>query len=143
MGSTRREEYRQPEERTLADLMVGNRVIVQHMVGPDADPDRPDEEVRGQPQAATGAFWLHAISSQGIELSRSLKGEGSEVFLVPWASLLVLDGRPRGELEQEAREAFAIDREGLLERLGDPQQDDRNVGLDARWYLSYTPTTGK
>jgi hypothetical protein len=69
--TTRREEYRSPEERTLADLMVGHRVILQHLVGPELDPDDPDKEVRGQPEAVSGAFWLHASSRIGIEISPS------------------------------------------------------------------------
>lgn len=137
--TTRREEYRQPEERTLADLMVGSRVHVQHLVGPDLDPDKPDEVVRGPLEAATGAYWLHHISQEGIELSRNLQGEGAEIFLVPWSSLIMLDGRPRGELEQEAQETFAIDREKLLERLSDLDSADSTVLLNARRYLAFNP----
>jgi hypothetical protein len=139
VGGRRREEYRKPEERTLADLMVGHRVILQHLGGPELDPNNPDEEVRGQPEAITGAYWLHGISQQGLELSRSLSGEASQIFLVPWGNVLMLNGQPRGELEEEARETFAIDRQELLDRLGDPQPEDRNLGLDARRYLSYNP----
>ncbi len=139
MGGTRREEYRSPEERTLADLMAGSRVIIQYMVGPELDPDNPDQVVRGQPQAVTGAFWLHSISGVGIEISRSLSGEGSQIALVPWGSVLVLDGRARAELEEEARERLVIDRQALLERLGDPHPEDRELGLEARRYLTYNP----
>jgi hypothetical protein len=67
----RQEEYRRPEERTLADLMVGSRVVLQHLVGPKLDPDNPDKEVRGQPEAVSGAFWPHASSRIGIEISPS------------------------------------------------------------------------
>jgi hypothetical protein len=137
--TTRREEYRRPEERTLADLMVGHRVILQHLVGPKFDPDNPDKEVRGQPEAVTGAYWLHASSRIGIEISRSLSAEAVDLFFVPWSSVLMLNGISRGELEEEAQESFAIDRQKLLERLGDPQPKDRNLGLDARRYLSYNP----
>jgi hypothetical protein len=137
--TTRREEYRRPEERTLADLMVGSRVLVQYMAGPEPDPDDPDRVVRGQPQALTGAFWLHSISGVGIEISRSLSGEGTEILLVPWGSVLVLDGRARAELEEEARERLVIDRQALLDRLGDAHPEDRSLGLDARRYLTYNP----
>jgi len=122
--------------------MVGHRVIVHHMIGPDPDPDDPDREVRGQPQAVTGAYWLHAISQVGVELSRSLSGEdekASEIFLVPWASVLLLDGLARPELEREARESLVIDRQALLERLRDPRPEDTDVGLDARRYLTFNP----
>jgi hypothetical protein len=135
----RREEYRSPEERTLADLMVGSRVIVQYMVGPELDPDDPDRVVKGQPEALTGAFWVHSISGVGIEISRSLSGEGSEIALVPWGNVLLLDGRARTELEEEARERLVIDRQALLERLNDQQPEDRSLGLDARRYLTYNP----
>ncbi len=135
----RQEEYRKPEERTLPDLMVGHRVILQHLVGPKFDPDNPDKEVRGQPEAVTGAYWLHASSRIGIEISRSLSAEAVDLFFVPWSSVLMLNGISRGELEEEAQESFAIDRQKLLERLGDPQPKDRNLGLDARRYLSYNP----
>ena len=137
--TTRREEYRSPEERTLADLMVGSRVIVQYMAGPELDPHNPDQVVRGQPQALTGAFWLHAISGVGIEISRSLSGEGAEMFLVPWGSVLMLDGRARAELEEVARELLVIDRQALLDRLNDAHPEDRSLGLDARRYLTYNP----
>jgi hypothetical protein len=137
--TTRREEFMRPEERTLADLMVGHRVILQHLVGPKLDPDNPDEEVRGQPEAVTGAYWLHASSRKGIEISRSLSAEATDLFFVPWSSILVLNGVSRSELEEEAGASFAIDRQKLLERLGDPQAKDIDVGLDARRYLSYNP----
>jgi hypothetical protein len=137
--TTRREEYRRPEERTLADLMVGSRVIVQYMAGPEPDPDDPDQVVRGQPQALTGSFWLHAISGMGIEISHSLTGEGAELFLVPWGNVLVLDGAARGELEEEARGRLVIDRQALLDRLNDARPEDRSLGLDARRYLTYNP----
>jgi hypothetical protein len=134
------QEYRKPEERTLADLMVGHRVILQYLVGPELDPDNPDEEVRGQPEAVTGAYWLHASSRTGIEISRSLSAEATDLFFVPWSSILALNGVSRRELEDEAGESFAIDRQKLLERLGDPQaQEDSAVGLDARRYLTYNP----
>ncbi len=137
--TTRREEYRSPEERTLADLMVGSRVIVQYMAGPEPDPDDPDRVVRGQPEALTGAFWLHAISGVGIEISRSLSGEASQIMLVPWGNVLMLNGVTRGELEEEARERLVIDRQALLDRLNDPHPEDRDLGLDARRYLTYNP----
>ena len=137
--TTRREEYRSPEERTLADLMVGSQVIVQYMAGPELDPDDPEGVVRGQPQALTGAFWLHSISGVGIEISRSLSGEGAEMFLVPWGSVLALDGRARGDLEEEARGRLVIDRQALLDRLNDAHPEDRSLGLDARRYLTYNP----
>jgi hypothetical protein len=139
MVGRRREEYRQPEERTLADLLVGNRVILQHMVGPEPDPDEPDKEIRGPLEAVTGAYWLHAISHQGIEISLALSGEAADIFLVPWSSILMLDGAPRGELEEEAKGTFAIDRKELLDRLSEPQEEDRNLDLDARRYLSFNP----
>ena len=103
-------EYRKPEERTLADLMVGHRVILQHVVGPKLDPDNPDEEVRGQPEAVTGAYWLHASSRTGVEISRSLSAEATDLFFVPWSSVLMVNGESRREFEEEARESFAIDR---------------------------------
>lgn len=137
--SKRREEYRKPEERTFADLLVGHRVILQHMVGPEPDLENPDEQVRGQPEAVTGAYWLHAISQQGIEISRTLSGDTAEILLVPWGSVLMLDGLPRAELEQEARDTFAIDRQELLDRLNDPRTEDRMAGLDARRYLGFNP----
>ena len=137
--TTRREEYRSPEERTLADLMVGHRVILQRLVGPELDPHNPDEDVTGHPKAATGAYWLHSISGVGIEISRSLSGEGTEILLVPWGSVLVLDGRARAELEEEARERLVIDRQALLDRLNDAHPEDRSLGLDARRYLTYNP----
>jgi hypothetical protein len=130
-----REGYRQPEERTLADLMVGHRVVLRYAVGPEPDPDDPNREVTGPLQAKTGAYWLHAISNQGLEVSRGLVGEASEIFLVPWGGVLVLDGVPRGELEEEALRKFAIDRRKLLDRLEDPQEGDANLGLDARRFL--------
>ena len=133
----RRDEYRQPEERTLADLLVGHRVVLQHAVGPD--PDDPDSEVRGPLEAKTGTYWLHATSQQGIEVSRSLSGDAAEIYFVPWGSILMLSGLRRGELEEEARRALIIDRQELLERLGDPQETDRTVELDARRYLSLNP----
>jgi hypothetical protein len=134
------QEYRKPEERSLADLMVGHRVILQYLVGPKLDPDNPDEEVRGQPEAVTGAYWLHASSRTGIEISRSLSAEATDLFFVPWSSILMLNGVSRRELEVEAGESFAIDRQELLERLGDPQaKEDSDVGLDARRYLTYNP----
>ena len=136
---TRREEYRQPEQRTLADLLVGHRVILQRMVGPEPDPDEPDKEIRGPLEAVTGAYWLHAVSHQGIELSLALSGEAAEIFLVPWANILMLDGLPRTELEEEARRGFAIDRQELLDRLSDPQEEDRNLVLDSRRFLSFNP----
>ncbi len=135
----RREEYRQPEERTLADLMVGHRVILQHMIGPEPDPDNPDREVRGQPEAVTGAYWLHAISHVGIEISRELSGEAFEILFVPWGNVLVLNGLSRGELVEEARKTLTMDRQELLDRLGDPQPEDRNLGIDARRYLTFNP----
>ncbi len=137
--SRRREEYRRPEERTLADLLVGHRVILQHLAGPEPDPENPDEEVRGQLQAVTGAYWLHSISQVGIELSYALSGEASEIFFVPWGSVLMLNGLPRTELEREALQSFAIDRQELLERLEDPPPDSRVLVLEARRYLSYNP----
>jgi hypothetical protein len=137
--TTRREEYRRPEERTLADLMVGHRVILQHLVGPKFDPDNPDKEVRGQPEATTGAYWLHSISGVGIEISRKLSGDASQIMLVPWGNVLILNGVTRGELEEEARERLVIDRQALLERLNDPHPEDRSLGLDARRYLTYNP----
>jgi hypothetical protein len=141
--SLRRDEYRSPQERTLADLMVGTRVIVQYMVGPKPDPDNPDKEVRGQPEAITGAYWLHSISQVGIEVSRELSGEAAEIFLVPWSSVLMLDGAVRGDLEEAARERLAIDRQQLMERLKEPQPEDRDLGLDARRYLSFNPEDGE
>jgi hypothetical protein len=97
-----REGYRQPEERTLADLMVGHRVVLQYAVGPEPDPDDPDREITGPTRARTGAYWLHAVSSQGLEISRALAGEEAGIFLVPWGGVLVLNGVPRGQLEEEA-----------------------------------------
>ncbi len=134
-----REGYRQPEERTLADLMVGNRVILQYAVGPEPDPEDPDLEVTGPLLARTGAYWLHAVSNQGLEVSRELAGAEAGIFLVPWGGVLVLDGVPRGELEEEARRRFAVDRRELLDRLEDPQEGDANLGLDARRFLGFNP----
>ena len=134
-----REGYRRPEERTLADLLVGNRVILQYAVGPEPDPEDPAREATGPPRARTGAYWLHAVSNQGLEVSRELTGEASEIFLVPWGGLLVLNGVPRGELEEEAERKFAIDRRELLDRLGDPQDGDATLGLDARRFLGFNP----
>ena len=138
MGRSR-EGYRQPEERTLADLMVGHRVILQYAVGPEHDPDEPDREVTGPMQARTGAYWLHAVSNQGLEISRALAGEEAGIFLVPWGGVLVLNGVPRGELEEEALRKFAIDRQKLLDRLEAPQEGDANLGLDARKFLGFNP----
>jgi hypothetical protein len=134
-----REGYRQPEERTLADLMVGHRVILQYTVGPEPDPDDPDREITGPMRARTGAYWLHAVSNQGLEISRALAGEEAGIFLVPWGGVLVLNGVPRVELEEEARRKFAIDRQKLLDRMGDPQEGDANLGLDARRFLGFNP----
>jgi len=138
MGRSR-EEYRQPEERTLADLLVGHRVILKYVVGPDPDPDDPDREITGPMQARTGAYWLHAVSHQGLEASRELVGEAAEIFLVPWGGVLLLDGVPRGELEEEALRKFAIDRQKLLDRLEDPQEGDAELGLEARRFLGFNP----
>ena len=138
MGRSR-EGYRQPEERTLADLLVGHRIILQYAVGPEPDPDDPDREITGPLQARTGAYWLHAVSHQGLEISRELTGELAGIFLVPWGAVLVLNGVPRGELEEEARRKFAIDRQKLLDRLEDPQEEDANLGLDARRFLGFNP----
>ena len=138
MGRSR-EGYRQPEERTLADLLVGHRVILQYAVGPEPDPDDPDREITGPMRARTGAYWLHAVSLQGLEISRALAGEDAEIFLVPWGGVLMLDGVPRGELEEEARRKFAIDRQKLLDRLADPQEADAHLGLDARRFLGFNP----
>jgi hypothetical protein len=138
MGRSR-EGYRPPEERTLADLLVGHRVILQYAVGPEPDPDDSGREITGPMQARTGAYWLHAISHQGLEISRALVGEAAEIFLVPWGGILVLDGVPRVELEEEARRKFAIDRQKLLDRLEDPQEGDVNLGLDARRFLGLNP----
>jgi hypothetical protein len=137
--TTRREEYMRPEERTLANLMVGHRVIIQRLVGPKLDPDNPDEEVRGRPEVVTGTYWLHASSRTGIEISRSLSGEGAEISLVPWSSVLLLNGLSRSDLEQEARERLVIDRQSLLDRLNDPHPEDKELGLEARRYLTYNP----
>ena len=134
-----REGYRQPEERTLADLLVGHRVVIRYAVGPEPDPDDPAREVTGPMQAKTGAYWLHAVSHQGLEISRELAGEASEIFLVPWGGVLLLDGVPRGELEEEALRKFAIDRQKLLDRLEDPQEGDADLGLDARRFLGFNP----
>ena len=133
----RHEEYRQPEERTLADLLVGHRIVLQHAIGPD--PDTPDRVVRGPLEAKTGAYWLHSVSHQGIEVSVALSGDAAEILLVPWSSVLVLHGLPRGELEEEARKELVIDRQELLERLNDPQEGDRTLELEARRYLSLNP----
>ena len=134
-----REGYRQPEERTLADLLVGHRIVLQYAVGPEPDPDDPSREIRGPMEAKTGAYWLHAVSNQGLEVSRELAGEAAEIFLVPWGGVLVLNGVPRGELEEEALRKFAIDRQRLLDRLADPQGEDANLGLDARRFLGFNP----
>ena len=134
-----REGYRQPEERTLADLLVGHRVILQYAVGPEPDPDDPGREIRGPMEAKTGAYWLHAVSYQGLEVSRELAGEAAVIFLVPWGGVLVLNGVPRVELEEEALRKFAIDRQKLLERLEDPQERDASLGLDARRFLGFNP----
>jgi hypothetical protein len=138
-----REGYRQPEERTLADLLVGHRVVLQYAVGPEPDPDDPAREVTGPTRARTGAYWLHAVSLQGLEISRELTGEEAEIFLVPWGGVLVLNGVPRGELEEEARRRFAIDRQKLLERLEDPQEGDAHLVLDARRFLGFNPHDGE
>ncbi len=138
-----REGYRQPEERTLADLLVGHRVILSYAVGPEPDPHDPGREVTGPMQARTGAYWLHAVSYQGLEVSRELAGEDAEIFLVPWGGVLVLDGVPRVELEEEARRKFAIDRQKLLDRLEDPQEGGANLGLDARRFLGFNPHDGE
>jgi hypothetical protein len=142
MGRTR-EGYRPPEERTFADLMVGHRVVLQHAVGPDPDPGDPDRRVKGSIEAVTGAYWLHAVSHQGVEVSRSLSGEALEILLVPWASVLMLNGLPRGELEEEARGKFAVERRELLGRLGEAREGDTTLGLDARRYLSLNPKDGE
>src|SRR5918998_977536 len=71
VGRTR-EGYRQPEERTLTDLMVGHRVVLRYAVGPEPDPDDPDREVTGHLLARTGAYWLHAVSYHGLVVSREL-----------------------------------------------------------------------
>ena len=134
-----REGYRRPEERTLADLLVGHRIILQYAVGPEPDPDDPGRELRGPMEAKTGAYWLHAVSHQGMEVSRELVGEAAEIFLVPWGGILVLNGVPRGELEEKARRRFAIDRQELLDRLNDPQDRDANLGLDAQRFLGFNP----
>jgi hypothetical protein len=134
-----REGYRPPEERTLADLLVGHRVILKYAVGPEPDPDDPDREITGPIRARTGAYWLHAVSRQGLEISRELTGEAAEIFLVPWGGVLMLDGVPREELEEAARRKFAIDRQKLLDRLTDPQEGDANLGLDARRFLGFNP----
>lgn len=134
-----REGYRQPEERTLADLLVGHRVVLRYAVGPEPDPDDPGREVTGPIQARTGAYWLHAVSLQGLEVSRGLAGEDAEIFLVPWGGVLLLNGVPRGELEEEAEKRFAIDRRKLLDRLEDPQEGDANLVLDARRFLGFNP----
>ena len=136
-----REGYRQPEERTLADLLVGYRVVLQYAVGPD--PDDPDREVTGPMLTRTGAYWLHAVSNQGLEISRALAGEEAEIFLVPWGGVLVLNGVPRGQLEEEALRKFAIDRQKLLDRLEDPQEGDANLALDARRFLGFNPHDGE
>ncbi len=134
-----REGYRRPEERTLADLMVGHRVVLRRAVGPEPDPDDPAREVTGPMQAKTGAYWLHAVSNQGLEISRELTGEAAEIFLVPWGGVLMLNGVARGELEEEALRKFAIDRQKLLDRLEDPQEGDADLGLDARRFLGFNP----
>ena len=122
----------------MADLLVGHRVILQDAVGPKPDPEDPGRELRGPMEAMTGAYWLHAVSNQGLEISRELAGEAAEIFLVPWGGVLVLNGVPRGELE-EARRRFAIDRQELLDRLEDPREGDANLGLDARRFLGFNP----
>ena len=135
----RREGYRHPQERGLADLLVGHRVVLQYAVGPKYDPNDPGREVTGPMQARTGAYWLHAVSQQGIEISRTLAGESAEIFLVPWGGVLVLNGVPRGDLEEEALRHFAIDRQKLLDRLDNPQEGDATLGLDARRFLGFNP----
>ena len=89
MGRTR-EGYRQPEERTLADLMGGHRIVLRYTVGSEPDTEDPDREVTGPLLARTGAYWLHAVSHQGLEVSRELAGEEAGIFLVPWGGVLVL-----------------------------------------------------
>ena len=74
-----------------------------------------------------------------MEVSRELVGEAAEIFLVPWGGILVLNGVPRGELEEKARRRFDIDRQELLDRLNDPQDRDANLGLDAQRFLGYNP----
>ena len=58
---------------------------------------------------------------------------------MPWAGVLVLNGVPRGELEEEAQRRFAIDRRKLLDRLEDPREGDATLGLDARRFLGFNP----
>jgi hypothetical protein len=73
-----------------------------------------------------------------------MAGEGAGIFLVPWGGvLLVLDRVPRGELEEEARRRFAIDRRKLLDRLEDPREGDADLGLDARRFLGFNPHDGE
>ncbi len=72
-----------------------------------------------------------------MEISRELAGEAAEIFLVPWGGVLVLNGVPRVELEEEALRKFAIDRQKLLDRLEDPQEGDANLALDARRFLGF------
>ena len=99
-------------------------------------------EVTGPMRARTGAYWLHAVSHQGLEVSRELTGEEAGIFLVPWGAVLVLNGLPRGQLEEEALRKFAIDRQKLLDRLEDPQERETPTWgstPDASW--ASIPTT--
>jgi hypothetical protein len=68
-----------------------------------------------------------------------LSGEGAEISLVPWSNVLLLNGLSRSDLEQEARERLVIDRQALLDRLNDPHPEDKELGLEARRYLTYNP----
>ncbi len=128
-----------PEPLFPAAEELGIRWVSYDRPGYGGSTPRPDREVTGPLLARTGAYWLHAVSSQGLEISRALAGEEAGIFLVPWGGVLVLNGVPHGELEEEARRKFAIDRQKLLNRLGDPQEGDANLGLDARRFLGFNP----
>lgn len=105
---------RNPERRDLIDLMLGQRVAIKYISGPDITDENVDGVVgegrilEGEPEARTAAFYLRAYSNLGVEVARKAE-PGGEIFL-PWGAVLAIWGPSRENLERDA--AKGANREG-------------------------------
>jgi hypothetical protein len=80
---------------------LGYWVFITYMSGPNLDQNKPNELVRGKPEAITASFFLEDYGPLGIEVTRS--SETPTIFM-SWGAVLYIQGPPPEVREQIDKE---------------------------------------
>jgi hypothetical protein len=71
---------------------LGERLLIEYMLGPDVDPDGADRTVTGQSEASTELLYLDHIGAYGLVVKKVAEGRPE---FIPWGAVLaILDVRP-------------------------------------------------